>query len=123
MFAREAIEAFTQPGETVLDPFCGGGTTLVEAVSLGRRAAGLDDLGCASREVLDFGGALHSLKVRARAMRAIVRALRWRVSAHSHTRKTVQPVARNVRVTTRSRCAFRVSFAAHHSRRVAGFVA
>ena len=42
LFAREAIEAFTRPGETVLDPFCGGGTTLVEAVSLGRRAAGMD---------------------------------------------------------------------------------
>jgi hypothetical protein len=42
VFARQAIEAFTRSGETVLDPFCGGGTTLVEAVSLGRRAAGLD---------------------------------------------------------------------------------
>ena len=42
VFAREAIETFTKPGETVLDPFCGGGTTLVEAVSLGRRAAGMD---------------------------------------------------------------------------------
>ncbi len=42
VFAREAIEAFTKPGETVLDPFCGGGTTLVEAISLGRRAAGMD---------------------------------------------------------------------------------
>lgn len=41
-FAREAIEAFTKPGDTVVDPFCGGGTTLVEAVSLGRRAAGMD---------------------------------------------------------------------------------
>lgn len=42
MFAREAIQAFTRSGETVLDPFCGGGTTLVEAISLGRRAAGMD---------------------------------------------------------------------------------
>lgn len=42
LFAREAIKAFTKQGETVLDPFCGGGTTLVEAVSLGRRATGMD---------------------------------------------------------------------------------
>jgi DNA modification methylase len=41
-FAREAIEAFSAPGETVLDPFCGGGTTLVEAMSLGRKAVGMD---------------------------------------------------------------------------------
>src|ERR1017187_5019099 len=41
-FAREAIKAFTQPGDTVVDPFCGGGTSLVEAISLGRRAAGFD---------------------------------------------------------------------------------
>lgn len=33
---------FTQPGEIVLDPFMGGGTTLVEACSLGRRAVGTD---------------------------------------------------------------------------------
>ena len=42
VFAREAIKTFTQPGDFVLDPFCGGGTTLVEALSLGRRAAGMD---------------------------------------------------------------------------------
>ena len=42
LFAREAIKAFTKPGETVVDPFCGGGTSLVEAMSLGRKAAGFD---------------------------------------------------------------------------------
>ncbi|MDW8310997.1 MAG: DNA methyltransferase, partial [Verrucomicrobiales bacterium] len=42
VFAREAIKAFTEPGDLVLDPFCGGGTTLVEALALGRRAAGMD---------------------------------------------------------------------------------
>ncbi len=41
-FAREAIKAFTRRGDTVLDPFCGGGTSLVEAMALGRRAAGFD---------------------------------------------------------------------------------
>lgn len=41
-FAREVIRAFSNQGEVVLDPFCGGGTTLLEAMSLGRRAAGMD---------------------------------------------------------------------------------
>lgn len=42
VFAREAIKAFTSPGETVLDGFCGGGTSLVEAIAMGRRAVGFD---------------------------------------------------------------------------------
>ena len=30
-FARAAIQAFTSPGDFVLDPFMGGATTIVEA--------------------------------------------------------------------------------------------
>jgi DNA modification methylase len=41
-FARSAILAFTKPGDLVLDPFLGGGTSAVEATLLGRRAAGTD---------------------------------------------------------------------------------
>jgi hypothetical protein len=41
-FAREAIRSFSEPGDIVLDPFMGGGTTLVEACALGRRAVGID---------------------------------------------------------------------------------
>lgn len=41
-FARGAIEAFTDPGDLVLDPFVGGGTSIVEAVVLGRSAVGAD---------------------------------------------------------------------------------
>lgn len=41
-FAREVIRSFSSEGEVVLDPFCGGGTTLLEAMSMGRRAAGMD---------------------------------------------------------------------------------
>jgi hypothetical protein len=33
LFARAAIETFTEPGDTVLDPFAGGSTTLVEALA------------------------------------------------------------------------------------------
>jgi hypothetical protein len=39
---RFFIERLTQPGELVYDPFMGRGTTLLEAVLLGRRAAGCD---------------------------------------------------------------------------------
>jgi hypothetical protein len=42
VLARTLIEHFTQPGETVLDPFVGGGTSLVEARALGRTAIGVD---------------------------------------------------------------------------------
>jgi len=39
---RTLIKALSKPGQTVLDPFCGGGTTLVEANVLGRDAVGID---------------------------------------------------------------------------------
>jgi hypothetical protein len=42
LFARAVVKAFTQPGDLVLDPFMGGGTTLVEARVLGRNAIGAD---------------------------------------------------------------------------------
>ncbi len=42
IFAREAIRTFTKPGELVVDPFVGGGTTLVEACVLGRKSVGID---------------------------------------------------------------------------------
>jgi hypothetical protein len=41
-FVRAAIEALSKPGDLVLDPFMGGGTTLVEALALGRHAVGAD---------------------------------------------------------------------------------
>lgn len=39
---RFFIEAFTQPGERVYDPFAGRGTTLIEAALMGRRCIGND---------------------------------------------------------------------------------
>ena len=41
-FARAAIETFTEPGDLVLDNHVGGGTTLVEALTLGRHSVGVD---------------------------------------------------------------------------------
>jgi tRNA G10 N-methylase Trm11 len=40
--ARRAIDFYSKPGQTVLDPMCGIGTTLVEAIHLDRRAFGLE---------------------------------------------------------------------------------
>src|SRR6266849_4585950 len=41
-FASACIEAFSKPGDVVLDPYMGGATTVVEAMVLGRRAIGSD---------------------------------------------------------------------------------
>jgi DNA modification methylase len=40
--ARGAIAAWSAPGDTVVDPFCGSGTVLVEAMAAGRAAIGVD---------------------------------------------------------------------------------
>jgi hypothetical protein len=42
IFARAAIRVFTDPGDLVLDPHVGGGTTVVEAMASGREAVGVD---------------------------------------------------------------------------------
>ena len=39
----ELVERFTLPGDLILDPFCGGGTTGVVALQLGRRFIGIDE--------------------------------------------------------------------------------
>lgn len=39
---KALIELTTLPGQLVLDPYCGSGTTLVAAASLGRRYLGID---------------------------------------------------------------------------------
>jgi hypothetical protein len=41
-FARSVIQEFTEHGDTVVDPFMGGGTVLVEALAHGRRVIGVD---------------------------------------------------------------------------------
>ena len=41
-FVRFMLDSLTEPGDYVLDPFMGGGTTIVEAAASGRRAIGSD---------------------------------------------------------------------------------
>ena len=40
--ARAVIETFSSPGDWVLDPFMGGGTAVIEGLSLGRSMIGVD---------------------------------------------------------------------------------
>ena len=40
--ARRIISLYTEPGDLVVDPFCGSGTTLKVAVEMGRRAVGYE---------------------------------------------------------------------------------
>ncbi len=41
-FVRETIRQFTEPGDLIFDPYMGGGTSLVEALALGRNSIGVD---------------------------------------------------------------------------------
>ncbi|QFY08043.1 site-specific DNA-methyltransferase [Nonomuraea phyllanthi] len=56
--ASKVIQTYTRPGELVVDPMCGIGTSLVEAVHLGRHAAGVEyEEGWARLAVANLGHA------------------------------------------------------------------
>jgi DNA modification methylase len=87
---RVFIEALTGPGETVLDPMCGSGTALVEAILLDRSAIGVDidplallqsrvkttplDPGVAAAAVRSAGRRAEGLMANASALRAEFKA-------------------------------------------------
>ena len=50
LLLERIIQISTEPGDLVVDPFCGSGTTLVAAAMLGRRALGID----ISREAVEL---------------------------------------------------------------------
>lgn len=41
---RCLIDRYSKAGDSILDPFCGSGTLLVEALVAGRNAAGMDTI-------------------------------------------------------------------------------
>ena len=41
-FINTIIDLFSKPGDLIIDPFVGGGTSLVEARALGRQSLGID---------------------------------------------------------------------------------
>lgn len=67
-FARAAIEAYSKPGDVVLDPFMGGGTTIIEAMVLGRRPIGSD-----INELATFLTAVKATRLTAREQKAVHR--------------------------------------------------
>jgi SAM-dependent methyltransferase len=79
--AAHAIAHYTQPGDLVLDPMCGIGTTLVEAVRAGRRAVGVEyedrwaDIARANLDLATRHGIEHDARVYAGDARTLLDVL------------------------------------------------
>lgn len=56
---RQFIADFTNPGDLILDPFCGSGTVLVESRRMGRRSIGIER---SDRDAVPLAAYLHSLE-------------------------------------------------------------
>jgi hypothetical protein len=99
VLARELIRVFTAPGDLVLDPFCGSGTVLVEALVAGCKPQGVD-LNPLALRISAVHCELRASGCRARFMRA-VSALRLaseeRVQAREKPEHVIDRLPREVR--------------------------
>ena len=76
-FVAHAIDVFTQPGDYVLDPFMGGGTSLVEALASGRRVLGCD--------INPLAGFLTRVKTTPLGQRDVAALVEWVAGLESRT--------------------------------------
>ncbi|HKP59947.1 MAG TPA: DNA methyltransferase [Polyangiales bacterium] len=96
VLARELIEAFTEAGQLVLDPFCGSGTVLVEALAAGCKPQGVD-LSPLALRVAELHCSLRDGKARARFaanLKSVAQASEERVRARAEVQV---PIARSER--------------------------
>ena len=66
---RAVIDTFTEPNDLVLDPFVGGGTTLVESLASGRHAIGAD--------ISSLATFVSEVKTRLYSEEELQRLIRW----------------------------------------------
>ena len=67
-FAFEAVEAYSEPGDKVLDPFCGRGTSVFATDALGRKGTGI--------EIQPLGWLYSSVKLHPAPKDAVLKRLR-----------------------------------------------
>lgn len=77
-FVKSVIELFTDPGDSVFDPFMGGGTTLVEALAGGRHAMGTD--------ISELAAFITQVKTTVLSKKEIASLERWRDRLHEKIR-------------------------------------
>ena len=77
-------QVYFQPGDIILDPFCGSGTTLVQANELGMHAVGID--------ISYFNSLIANIKIKKHDIKELERAigrLTYELQVFQHKRKNV----------------------------------
>lgn len=88
-FAEAVIQAFSREGDTVVDPYCGGGTTALEATRLGRHAFASD--------LSPLAAFLARAKGRLYGLHSIAMAERWSEDCLSSKYNDLRLLARDAR--------------------------